>query len=291
MSDNAKCYSTSHAFRDTLAELGARHILIPPYTPRWNGKIERFFGTLDAEWAHGRVWPNSSHPRPRPVIVHPLLQPPATTLSRRRPSHPSRVSRSAGGQLGRRRSAAQARARSPRGTRRSRTRPPAARRRGRARRSRTATARSCRPNARSCGRRPLRRVVVDVDLVVDERRSGRRRRSAAAPPRRRPARTRAICTAPASRTAARPVFLPTHVGEVDVVQSARRDARVDLRRRRRRPRRASACGSAAPRRRPPAPASACARRRRPRPPSSSSPERVTVSSSHLPGPGRSTSAW
>ena len=60
MSDNAKCYSRSHAFRDALAELGARHILIPPYTPRWNGKIERFFGTLDTEWAHGRVWPNST---------------------------------------------------------------------------------------------------------------------------------------------------------------------------------------------------------------------------------------
>ena len=60
MSDNAKCYATSHDFRDALAELGARHILIPPYTPRWNGKIERFFSTLDSEWAHGRVWPNST---------------------------------------------------------------------------------------------------------------------------------------------------------------------------------------------------------------------------------------
>jgi transposase InsO family protein len=60
MSDNAKCYSRSHAFRDTLAELGARHILIPPYTPRWNGKIERFFQTLDTEWAHARVWPDST---------------------------------------------------------------------------------------------------------------------------------------------------------------------------------------------------------------------------------------
>jgi hypothetical protein len=39
MSDNAKCYARSHAFADTLAQLGARHILIPPYTPRWNGKI------------------------------------------------------------------------------------------------------------------------------------------------------------------------------------------------------------------------------------------------------------
>jgi transposase InsO family protein len=60
MSDNAKGYATSLEFRDTLAELGARHILIPPRTPRWNGKIERFFRTLDTEWAHSRVRPNST---------------------------------------------------------------------------------------------------------------------------------------------------------------------------------------------------------------------------------------
>jgi transposase InsO family protein len=60
MSDNAKCYATSHEFQRTLTELGARHILTPPYTPRWNGKIERFFQTLDTEWARSRVWPNST---------------------------------------------------------------------------------------------------------------------------------------------------------------------------------------------------------------------------------------
>lgn len=59
LSDNAKCY-TGRLFAATLAELGARHIRIPPYTPRWNGKLERFFGTLEDEWAHGRVWPNSA---------------------------------------------------------------------------------------------------------------------------------------------------------------------------------------------------------------------------------------
>jgi transposase InsO family protein len=59
MSDNAKCYATSHEFQRTLKDLGARQILIPPRTPRWNGKIERFFGTLDREWAHGRIWPTS----------------------------------------------------------------------------------------------------------------------------------------------------------------------------------------------------------------------------------------
>jgi len=59
LSDNAKCY-TGHQFAQTLGKLGARHIRIPPYTPRWNGKLERFFGTLEDEWAHGRVWPDSA---------------------------------------------------------------------------------------------------------------------------------------------------------------------------------------------------------------------------------------
>jgi transposase InsO family protein len=59
MSDNHKAY-TSHRFQAELTRLGARHIPIPPYTPRWNGKLERFFGTLEDEWAHGRVWPNSA---------------------------------------------------------------------------------------------------------------------------------------------------------------------------------------------------------------------------------------
>ena len=60
MSDNAKCYTVGREFRQTLHQLGARQILIPPYTPRWNGKIERFFGTLNTEWAHARVWPDST---------------------------------------------------------------------------------------------------------------------------------------------------------------------------------------------------------------------------------------
>jgi transposase InsO family protein len=55
MSDNAKCYAMSFDLRDTLADLGARHILIP----RYNGKIERFFRTLATEWARSRAWPNS----------------------------------------------------------------------------------------------------------------------------------------------------------------------------------------------------------------------------------------
>ena len=60
MTDNAFVYRHTHAFHAVLAELDARHIRTPPYTPRWNGKVERFIQTLDDEWAHGRAWPNSS---------------------------------------------------------------------------------------------------------------------------------------------------------------------------------------------------------------------------------------
>jgi transposase InsO family protein len=60
MTDNAFVYRHGRAYHHTLAQLGARHILTPPYTPRWNGKVERFIQTLDDEWAHGRVWPNST---------------------------------------------------------------------------------------------------------------------------------------------------------------------------------------------------------------------------------------
>jgi transposase InsO family protein len=60
MTDNAMAYRHSRSFRDALAQLGARHILIPPRTPRWNGKAERFIRTLDEEWAHGRIWPSST---------------------------------------------------------------------------------------------------------------------------------------------------------------------------------------------------------------------------------------
>jgi hypothetical protein len=58
MSDNHKAY-TSQRFQAELARLGARHIPIPPYTPRWNGKVERFQQTLALEWAHGRIWRSS----------------------------------------------------------------------------------------------------------------------------------------------------------------------------------------------------------------------------------------
>jgi transposase InsO family protein len=60
MTDNVLVYTRSRRFRALLASLGARHIVIPPYTPRWNGKVERFIGTLLTEWAYVRTYASSS---------------------------------------------------------------------------------------------------------------------------------------------------------------------------------------------------------------------------------------
>jgi transposase InsO family protein len=60
MSDNAFAYTKSNAFKSALERLGARHILTPPYTPRWNGKVERFIQTLKQEWAYAHSWPDSA---------------------------------------------------------------------------------------------------------------------------------------------------------------------------------------------------------------------------------------
>ena len=59
MTDGARNYRTAAVFQEALARAGARHILTPPYTPRWNGKAERFIQTLKAEWAYAHEWPSS----------------------------------------------------------------------------------------------------------------------------------------------------------------------------------------------------------------------------------------
>jgi transposase InsO family protein len=60
MTDNAFAYTRAGAFHAALARSSARHITTPPYTPRWNGKVERFIRTLKTEWAHAHSWPNST---------------------------------------------------------------------------------------------------------------------------------------------------------------------------------------------------------------------------------------
>jgi transposase InsO family protein len=59
MSDNGACYR-ARLFAAELSSVGARQIFTPPYTPRWNGKVERFFQTLKKEWAYAHSWPSSA---------------------------------------------------------------------------------------------------------------------------------------------------------------------------------------------------------------------------------------
>ena len=53
LTDNAKAY-TSRDFQAALE--GAEHRRIRPYTPRTNGKVERFNRTLLDEWAYVRAY-------------------------------------------------------------------------------------------------------------------------------------------------------------------------------------------------------------------------------------------
>ena len=60
MTDGAWSYTHNRALRAFLDERGIRHIVTPPYTPRWNGKVERFHQTMEREWAKGLRYRNST---------------------------------------------------------------------------------------------------------------------------------------------------------------------------------------------------------------------------------------
>ena len=60
MTDNGSCYRAAE-FRTTCAELGLRHIRTRPYTPKTNGKAERFIQTALREWAYAQAYPTSRH--------------------------------------------------------------------------------------------------------------------------------------------------------------------------------------------------------------------------------------
>ena len=59
MSDNGAAYK-SFAFRDLLAERGIKHKRTRPYTPRTNGKAERFIQTSLREWAYAQPFESSA---------------------------------------------------------------------------------------------------------------------------------------------------------------------------------------------------------------------------------------
>jgi transposase InsO family protein len=58
MTDNGSGY-IAHAFAETCRELAVRHLRTRPYTPRTNGKAERFIQTLLREWAYARPYRTS----------------------------------------------------------------------------------------------------------------------------------------------------------------------------------------------------------------------------------------
>ncbi len=61
MTDNGSGY-IARLFRKVLRMLGIRHIRTRPYTPKTNGKAERFIQTMLREWAYAIPFP-SSHRR------------------------------------------------------------------------------------------------------------------------------------------------------------------------------------------------------------------------------------
>ena len=58
MSDNGSCYR-SKAFAKACRDLGLKHVTTRPYTPKTNGKAERFIQTALREWAYAFAYPTS----------------------------------------------------------------------------------------------------------------------------------------------------------------------------------------------------------------------------------------
>lgn len=60
LTDNGSCYK-SRLFARLCRRLRIRHLRTKPYSPRTNGKAERFIQTLLREWAYARSYQSSAH--------------------------------------------------------------------------------------------------------------------------------------------------------------------------------------------------------------------------------------
>jgi transposase InsO family protein len=60
MTDNGACYRALD-FRDACRDVGMRHLRTKPYTPKTNGKAERFIQTALREWAYAKAYTHSDH--------------------------------------------------------------------------------------------------------------------------------------------------------------------------------------------------------------------------------------
>ena len=59
MTDGAMSYRRNRSLHELLAAHEIRHIITPPYTPRWNAKGERMHQTMERERAKGLSYRNS----------------------------------------------------------------------------------------------------------------------------------------------------------------------------------------------------------------------------------------
>lgn len=70
MTDNGSCYK-SKAFAKACKALGLKHIKTRPYTPRTNGKAERFIQTALREWAYANACSTSNQRAQQlPIWIH-----------------------------------------------------------------------------------------------------------------------------------------------------------------------------------------------------------------------------
>jgi transposase InsO family protein len=60
MTDNGSCYK-AFDFHDACHDLGLKHLRTRPYTPKTNGKAERFIQTALREWAYAQAYAHSDH--------------------------------------------------------------------------------------------------------------------------------------------------------------------------------------------------------------------------------------
>jgi transposase InsO family protein len=86
MTDNGSAFR-SRVWRAALRAVGLRHLRTRPYTPRTNGKVERFIQTLLREWAYAQPYPRSwvRTRALRPYLRYYNLERPHTALGYRPP--------------------------------------------------------------------------------------------------------------------------------------------------------------------------------------------------------------
>ena len=94
MSDNGSG-DVSQAWRATCEALGLRHLRTRAYTPRTNGKAERFIQTLLREWAYVEPYASSQQRRSTlpPYVQYDNRQRPHASSAIRLPGRGSRALR------------------------------------------------------------------------------------------------------------------------------------------------------------------------------------------------------